>query len=230
MVDIIGKFLHSFIAEPLIDLFFPPVCFVCDTLLSPQENIVCRKCFASLDRFISETTEFSDGKFLFRNLIILFEYSAGIRQMIHLFKYQNCRGMAKHFAQEAILRLQSTRISGYHMIIPVPLHKQRLRERGYNQSEEIARCMAMKLAIPYQTDILIRLRNTATQTRFNKQERIQNVHQAFSCSSDVSGLQIILIDDVITTGSTVNECCAALLSAGAEAVDVLALANPRLDQ
>ena len=215
--------------EPIIDLFFPPVCFLCDALLKPTGKIVCLNCFSRLERYISETTEFSAEKFLFGHLFILYEYSDEIRHLIHLIKYQNRRGLAGLFAREAAEQIQRCRTSAYDVIIPVPLHRRRFRERGYNQSEEIARHLAEVMESICVPDQLTRNRNTATQTRFSKQERIRNVFGAFECHSDLRGKRVLLIDDVITTGSTVNECCSALLQAGADAVDVLALANPRLD-
>ena len=229
MTITLRQFLNQYFAEPVKDLFFPPVCFVCNDLLQTPRKIVCTSCFDGLDRFLSETTEFSDEKFFFRQLIILFEFNENLRQLIHLIKYQNCRGLAEYFAEEALKLLSARDQPGYQFIVPVPLHKQRLRERGYNQSAEIARHLSLKLNMEYQADLLLRLRNTATQTRFSRQERIKNVSNAFICQTDLSGKRLLLVDDVITTGSTVNECCSALLNAGAQSVDVLALANPRLE-
>ena len=230
MVNARFRSVLNLIIEPFIDLFFPPVCYICDALLEARARIVCPRCFNGLERYLSETTEFSGENFLFRHLFILFEFSDGIRQLVHLIKYQDCRGLAGLFAREALEQISRKGSPEYHFIIPVPLHRQRMRERGYNQSEEIAISLATLTGCSCKPDLLTRMRNTATQTRFSKQERIQNVLGAFSCEYDLSGKRILLIDDVITTGSTVNECCAALKSAGAEFVDVLALANPRLNQ
>jgi len=214
---------------PLIDIFFPPVCWLCDSILSPDRKVVCSNCFNLMEKFHDETDEFNNEKFLFNNLIILYEFADSIRTLIHFIKYQDCRSIAKYFAEAAKNYLTEVMQTQYTLIIPVPLHPQRLRERGYNQSEEIAMHLSNMMGIEIIANPLIRNRPTQTQTKYNKQDRIKNMQGAFTCNTDLYGQTVLLIDDVITTGSTVNECCVALLEANVVLVDVLALANPRLE-
>jgi ComF family protein len=210
------------------DLLFPPVCWLCDSLLPESSSVVCCSCFSQLECYLAESDEFDDPDFLFENLYILFEFNAELRTLIHLFKYQGCSNLAGHFAREAERKLRQQDHPEYDFIIAVPLHQARLRERGYNQSALIAKQLADLTGIPAGNHILQRTRHTKTQTRFNRQERIKNMQGAFICSCKLNGKKILLIDDVITTGSTVNECSHALYQSGVSSVDVLALANPRL--
>jgi ComF family protein len=102
-------------------------------------------------------------------------------------------------------------------LIPVPLSPARLRERGYNQSAELARAMAVVWGIPVREDILVRGRATTTQTRLTPGERKRNVSGAFHAAVDrnsLRGLHLILVDDVVTTAATLNECAAALHDGG----------------
>ncbi len=228
MIKEIIRKISSDITNSILDLFFPPQCWLCDRMLSSDRKVVCEGCFNELKRFTDRTEEFDNNEFLFDQLYILFEFDDSLRSLVHLIKYQGCTGLAWYFAQEAAthLRCNSTKI--YTRIIPVPLHPQRLRERGYNQSGEIARHLSTIVSISDTQNPLVRIRHTSTQTKLDKKDRIKNISGAFVCDKNVTGETILIIDDVITTGSTLNECCRVLLKAGALSVDVLALANPRL--
>ena len=101
----------------------------------------------------------------------------------------------------------------------LPLHPRRLRERGFNQAGEIARTLSKHLRLPWQSDALLRIRDTAPQTDLPVAERGRNVKDAFVCMADLSGKTIAVIDDVMTTGATLNETAAALKNAGAARVE-----------
>jgi competence protein ComFC len=220
--------IYSFIIKAFLDIIFPPVCWICETILEADRKVVCVDCFSAIEKFGEKTSEFDNEVFLFDRTYILFEFDDILRKLVHMIKYQNCRSLALYFAQAAYEQLNTLSIKTYSRIIPVPLHPLRLRERGYNQSAEIVRYLSTIMSIPQRNNPLSRLRHTQTQTQLSKQQRITNISGAFDCSQDLSGEHILVIDDVITTGSTVNECSRALLAAGAASVDILALANPRL--
>lgn len=112
------------------------------------------------------------------------------------------------------------------MIIPVPLYKTRKRERGYNQSEVIGDAISKYINVPVKTEHLLRIRSTSTQTRMSREEREENVKQAFSCPLNLANKKILLIDDVITTGSTTDACVKLLKQAGANEVDIFVIAHP----
>lgn len=110
-------------------------------------------------------------------------------------------------------------------VVPVPLHPARLRQRGYNQALELARPLARTLGLPLRHQLLRRIRKTPPQTTLTRRARLRGIRGAFAADSDVSGLSILLVDDVITTGATVAEAGRTLLRAGAASVAVLAVAR-----
>jgi ComF family protein len=116
----------------------------------------------------------------------------------------------------------------YNEIIPVPLYKTRSRERGYNQSEAIANAMAKIFNLPVKNEHLLRIRPTSSQTKMSKEEREKNVKNVFHSPKKLHGRRILLIDDVITTGSTTEACLKTLKGAGANSVDVFVIAHPQL--
>lgn len=111
------------------------------------------------------------------------------------------------------------------VIIPVPLHPERLRQRGFNQSLELARPMAGRLGIPLRNDVLVRKRKTASQTGLNREKRRMNTQGAFHVQKDVSGLAVLLVDDVMTTGATLASAAFALQAAGAGQVSAAAISR-----
>ena len=112
------------------------------------------------------------------------------------------------------------------LVVPVPLHSGRLRQRGYNQSELLAKGVARTSGIPLDKQLLTRTKNTPPQVASQgREERRSNVDGSFQCQADLSGVSLILIDDVATTGSTLSACAAALKGAGATSVHALVLAR-----
>ena len=116
------------------------------------------------------------------------------------------------------------------IMIPVPLHRKRLLDRGFNQSLELARPLARKLKVPLEPRALTRQRDTQPQMHLTEKERAANVQDAFQADEQlVKGKSVLLVDDILTTGSTLAESCHVLLGSGAAAVDVLVVARTRLE-
>jgi len=115
--------------------------------------------------------------------------------------------------------------SGMDLLVPVPVHHTRKRERGYNQAEVIAQALATRSGIALHARALKRLRKTGTQTKLGKAQRGKNIFGAFMAVEDLSGKKVLLVDDVFTTGATVNACAQALKAAGAAEVRVLTAAR-----
>ena len=155
-------------------------------------------------------------------------YDAGSRSAILSFKHSDRTDMAPVLAGW-LRRSGSELLDASEMIVPVPLHWSRLWSRKFNQSAELARHVAEISDKPYAPDVIRRKRRTPSQAGLGAKARAKNVRGAFSVSKKsalkVSGKRILLIDDVMTTGSTLNACAGSLLWAGAEAVDVLTLAR-----
>jgi ComF family protein len=146
-------------------------------------------------------------------------FDGAVRKMIHDLKYRGEFARAEWCGRE-VARLVIDLGWRPDLLVPVPLHRSRLRSRGYNQSAKIAAVAARSLATPVG-GVLARTRATASQVGLDAHERRENVHGAFGCPHDLSGLSILLIDDVVTTGATVEACAVACRMAGA--VDVWAV-------
>jgi len=155
-------------------------------------------------------------------------YEGPVREAVHYFKFCGKRELAYPFGElMAALIVQLFPFRTFSAVVPVPLHTNRLRERGYNQAALLAGVIARFLKIPLQEEALLRVRETPSQTSLSRQEREANVKKAFSAGKDalqLKGKRVLLVDDVYTTGATVKECCQVLTSAGIGEVYVIALA------
>ena len=149
-----------------------------------------------------------------------------MRDLIHRFKYKGEFYLRCQLAQWLLEGFSDERIGKTDMVIPVPLHSARLREREYNQSEELAKLLCKHTGLPLHAP-LRRTRPTTTQTHLQRKERMETLRNAFEIrkNGQVRGLHLLLIDDVFTTGSTVAECTRILNLAGAASVRVLTIAR-----
>lgn len=145
----------------------------------------------------------------------------GAREAVHHLKYQGWERVAESLG-EAMRGLEP--LTGQVSLIPIPLGARRLRQRGYNQSERIARAIARRTGLPVRTDILLRTRDTPTQTALTPEARQANVAGAFR-TAGAAGLRCVLVDDVFTTGATLAEAAATLAAAGAHAVEAVTFAR-----
>lgn len=151
-----------------------------------------------------------------------FAYDFPVDRLIQALKYGHQTAIAGHLGKALLHHLDA---DDFDLIVPLPLHPQRLRERGFNQSVEIARGLARQLKRPLDTTSLTRTRPTPPQAHLPLKERQANVRGAFSCSRDFSGRRLLLVDDVMTTGATVNECSRILRLHGALTVHVAVVAR-----
>jgi ComF family protein len=155
-------------------------------------------------------------------------YEGTLRDAIHAYKYSHMHGLAEPLGA---LLAGFWRASGLpaDVIVPVPLHKRRVRERGYNQSALLAKVLGREVGLPVLSDGLRRDRYTISQVRLGWQERRANVADAFSCADQgFAGRSVLLVDDVCTTGSTLEACSLALRSGGARKVWALTVARAQL--
>jgi ComF family protein len=214
----------SFI-DSVIDVFFPPICHICDELLPDGRRIICIHCWQKISIFDAKPDK-SLQRCSFDKLYVLFNFDETIRLLIHFIKYKRYLTLARYFANEAERQFPEIKNQSYDAIVPVPLYKTRQRERGYNQSEEIAKALGDIFNIPVKSELLLRKRNTASQTKMSREERERNVKGAFESIPGVCEGRILLVDDVVTTGSTTEACIQALKSAGADLVDIFTIAHP----
>lgn len=225
------------LARIFLDFVYPPVCLICKEVI--QENnltegslnfrpAVCSNCWNALEIF--EKPFCPECKTELPNLLqdccssyLKSVYALGIfdenfQEIIHHFKYKGKISLGKRIGLRLADQLKSEDLSQIAYIIPVPLHKVRKRERSFNQSQILAEILAQKLDLQVENKLLFRIKNTKDQTKLSEPERRENVAGAFKVLDQQKILKdkkIILIDDVITTGATLNECAKVLKKAGA---------------
>ena len=157
----------------------------------------------------------------------VFLYKGSIKISLYRFKYSNKREYAKFFAKEAV-RLYGMwiRQNGIELIVPIPMHKKKQRKRGYNQAESFARELSILTRIPIDTHLLERIKDTIPQKNLNKQERKNNLKNAFQTTKSIVQYtqRILIVDDIYTTGSTMQAVTACLKEAGAEKIFILSIA------
>lgn len=224
----------SRLARSVLDLVFPIHCAGCGR----EGDAICRQCANELDRLTqpycrvcaspgvsglcSWCSRFPRG---FDSLRSPFRFEGPVRDAIHRLKYQGeraCAGLLAGLMAE-YLRGNPAPVD---VLVPTPLHPQRLRRRGYNQSALLAREIGKQLNLPVREELLIRVRNPRPQVETrSQQERRDNVAGNFHSPAEASGLAVLLVDDVATTGSTMSECAFALKAAGAARVHALTLAR-----
>jgi ComF family protein len=155
-----------------------------------------------------------------------FRFESVMRDAVHQFKYQNLRALAAPLAA-MLEEYLSTSPLDFDALVPVPLHRKRLRERGYNQARLLAKELGKLINIPVLDDVLLRNKHMPPQARTaTLEERTQNIADAFACrDSRLRGKRVLLLDDVATSGSTLNACAAVLKASGTTAVWGLVMAR-----
>ncbi len=224
------------IAGGFYDCFFPPTCRYCQTVLeSPTHSLLlCPACREQLKPFPEDYAAVHIIRRLpeayVDDLRIGFELTGAIRELIHQVKYARSPNLGKQLGKHLGVKFteQFRQFSPAGVIIPIPLHPRRRKEREYNQSLAIARGIAEIVAWPVEEKTLQRHRHTSSQTRLNREERRENVRDAFKVISAewIQGKSVVLVDDVITTGATMNECARALKNNGARSVVGCAVGSP----
>ncbi len=219
----------------VIDLLFPPRCGGCRTLGSqwceacraavrPVTPPWCERCGQPqvTDRLCSNCLAYPLHIEKIRSVAV---FEGVLREAIHRFKYERLSGMAEPFGEMLAAYWRAEQMTA-DWLIPVPLHPSRERDRGYNQSDLLARQLARRVSVPYSGKGLRRTRATAVQMTLTAAQRRENVAGAFECIEPrVRGARVVIIDDVGTTGATLDACAQAVLKAGAASVMGLTLAR-----
>jgi ComF family protein len=229
--------------DVLLDLFFPPRCPVCDKVLKKSEKIcrnckkelkwvkdpVCLRCGKPLEETTKEYCHDCDGRdFHYKRGYALWVYEGGAKRSVGAFKYKG-RQEYKRFYGQMLCDVygKELRRIGITTIVPVPVHKERKRLRGYNQAELIAVELGERLGLPVEVKGLKRVRATKPQKGLGLKAREENLRRAFACDrrsfwgKDLK--KVLLVDDIYTTGSTIEACAKCLLEAGAKEVYFITL-------
>ncbi len=214
------------------NLFFPRCCSVCDKALAESEQYLCMQCLAGLPRVSiangikNEVGDLFIGSKLVESAVSYFHYNrqSPYSEIIKDIKYRNCPDMGSYLAGRFTKELiPEGYFEGIDMIVPVPLHKSKIHQRGYNQSLYIAKGISAATGIRTE-EALYAAYPHSTQTHKSTDERRKNVEGVFVATEDVTDKSIVLVDDVITTGATLTVCCDVLEAAGAYKVRIFSLA------
>ncbi len=201
-----GKVLCASCVDSLPKLT-PPFCRVC---AQPNDPATCHSCL--------ESPPALDG------IRAPYEMEGTIKEAIHNLKYPGLKAAAPELAESLANYLEEHPMPG-DVLTPVPLHPRRLRSRGYNQSDLLAKILSKKLGLDMDQSLLTRAKNNPPQVSASQEKRRENVQGSFRCGGPLDGQAVILVDDVATTGSTLSACAAALKAAGASSVWCLVLAR-----
>jgi ComF family protein len=233
------------ICNAALGLLYPPHCAGCRADTSPGvylcaecgkrarriEEPFCERCSEPFEGAITSAFTCTNcaGRDLQFDCAVSAYLSRGVvREFIHRFKYERHFYLRHQLARWLAASLEDPRIRAApaHALVPVPLHSARYREREFNQADELAMLLSRQCRLPVLR-ALRRTRYTTTQTRLDRHERMENLRGAFRVrqTADVSGRHLILVDDVLTTGSTVDECARVLRQAGAASVRVMTVAR-----
>ena len=228
-MGIINRYLSDFLT-----LFFPEICYACGDSLVQSESLICATCLHQLP-FTNYHLEPDNklakqfwGRVNIKSATAFLYFNKGgkVQNLMHQLKYNNQPQIgillgnlyAKHL-------IASHKFENINAIIPVPLHPKKQKKRGYNQSEKFGIGLSKSLGIKLE-NLLVREKFTDTQTKKSRLQRLDNVEEVFAIrkGEEISGLRILLVDDVITTGATLCACSNVLLAYGAKTVDLATIA------
>ena len=221
--------------KSLLHLFFPPTCTGCKTILIANENVICTSCRHEMPLTQHHLNSENDAykKFYGRipvehvSALVYFHKKGIVQELIHSLKYRGQEAIGTVFGEWYAEELKNIPVlRTVDIIIPVPLHPKKLRERGYNQVTEFGNALAKSLQIPISNSILFRQVYSKTQSQKNRLGRTEGIDTIFDVSFDEKdhNKHFLLIDDVITTGATLEVCAKALLKIPGTKISIVCMA------
>jgi ComF family protein len=217
-------------------LFYPNICAACGERLITQEKVICTRCLVDLPRtnfqydHDNPVSQLFWGRVNVQNATALFRFQKGSRfqDLLHLLKYKGRQDVGEELGRQLGFELKKSELfNKVNVVIPVPLHPKREKKRGYNQAECIAKGVAESMGIEIQARNMIRTVETQTQTKKSRIERWKNVDSIFTIKQPekLNNRHILLVDDVVTTGATLEACAQELLKNHRTIVNIAALAT-----
>ena len=210
--------------EKTLEYIFLPSCGICNKL---GEGYLCKKCEKELKKYELNLYGVENINNYIEKLHV-FKYEKMIRELIIQYKFNEKSYLYKTFCEFIIKNKKVFDfIKSYDIIIPVPIHKTRMRKRGYNQSELIAKELAKKLNIGYNKKVLIKVKKNKPQSILNKKERKENTENVYKIinKEKIYDKKILIFDDIYTTGATINACIKEIEKAKVKKIGVLTLAK-----
>lgn len=216
------------IQEKVLNLIYPQTCGICGKI---NHNSLCKKCEIELKK-IQDINIISDGEEIenkyFNELMYIFKYEGAIRKLILDYKFNEKSYMYLTFVNFLLKNKKIfENIKNYDTIIPIPISKKRQQERGYNQSFLVAKEISKKTDLKLMNNCLIKTKNIIEQSKLNREDRIKNIQNVYKIKNEqlIKNKKILLVDDIYTTGSTVNECSKMLRQGNPCKIGVLVLAR-----
>lgn len=210
----------------ITNLFYPPVCGICGKL---NEDFLCKKCEKLLESQAKfEIQEKQNINLYFDKHLYIFQYEGIIRKLIIDYKFNEKSYLYKTFVNFLLKNKKFFEIlKSYDTIIPVPISKKRKKDRGYNQSTLIAREISKRLKIELNTSCLYKAKDIVAQSTLNREEREQNIKDVYELKNvkELEKKKILLIDDIYTTGSTLNECSKILRKSNPKVITCFTMAK-----
>lgn len=214
--------------ETVLDFIFPPICGFCGKM---GEGNLCKKCRENIihsNSYLNQLNFYQEKDFFIDEHFYLFSYTEPIREKILKYKFDDKAYLANTIYE---FFMNNEKLYGflkkYDIMMPIPISSSRKRERGYNQSELLARKISKMASIPIEIQVLKKEKHNQPQSSLNKEQRRENVKNVYKVQNElkIQNKKILLFDDIYTTGSTVNECARVLKIAGCQMVGVLTMAR-----
>ena len=213
--------------EKILEYIFLPTCGVCGKL---GEGYLCRKCEKELKKYEVIEERINNNIFNREEIdkMYILKYTESVRNLILQYKFNDKAYLYRTFCEFIVKNKKVFDfIKSYDIIIPVPIHKLRMRERGYNQSELIAKELAKKLGLKVYTNVLIKIKNNKVQSTLNSKEREINTKNVYKLvnKEKIYNKRVLIFDDIYTTGATTNSCIEEVKKANVKKIGILTLAK-----